>query len=464
MATPKTISHNDDSLINLLYQSGISIQQIESELQLTLSQIRGILINSGWILDSDDNKNSSISPVVNTVGNYLVMSNLPSIPNPPNPPNFPNLLSLPNLSNLQITGISVDEPSQPLLACLRNEVRDIRSHLQPLMRLDVPQINHNTQSKQPSINPRSLMRDHREGADASVAAPSQRVKPHLGRTAASAFQDNQERSCYNQWTSFSSRRSKGEIDNSIESNQSKLELSYILMPMIRPERVNNDISWRNIGKALYSCNNGDANGLNEWIRFTEAGCQLLHDRSGDVIKSNEVDSTIHTVDDCRDLYPLFQEDLLPINTLAIYASQDSPQKYRVWHDRWCNEALDDIPLDGSIGLVRAFYRIYWLDFISTRMRQGKWYRFENQQWIEQKGDTCIRQTITNDLMPRLQQLYDAIAQLISVNPELDNLSRLMNPLKTIRSLIDNLKRYPFKNSFISQAKEFFYYSTVDVKY
>jgi hypothetical protein len=65
--------------------------------------------------------------------------------------------------------------------------------------------------------------------------------------------------------------------------------------------------------------------------FTEAECQLLHTRSGNVIQSNEVDLTIHTVDDCRYLYSLLQEDRLPINTLAIYAHQDSAHKYRVWH-------------------------------------------------------------------------------------------------------------------------------------
>ena len=56
------------------------------------------------------------------------------------------------------------------------------------------------------------------------------------------------------------------------------------------------------------------------------------------------------------------KNTITYKTLAFYAREDSPSKFKEWHEKWCMHMLKRSLDLGDENLSNAFYRFYFLDY------------------------------------------------------------------------------------------------------
>lgn len=216
-----------------------------------------------------------------------------------------------------------------------------------------------------------------------------------------------------------------------------IEMSEQLLPMLNRQRVENDHYWLDIGKALYTCDYGGENGLNAWIRFTER-------------------SDVHSEEDCRQLYYGFRDNNLSIKTIAWYARQDSPEAYEEWHKQWYAPAMEQATSCLHTDIALALYRVYWLEYVCTRMKPATWYHYRNHRWVIQDNGVALRKTISDDFLRRYERLRTYISQKGQEATDDGTRQSCEIMIKKITTLIAKLKTYSFKTNVMHEAMELFH--------
>lgn len=240
---------------------------------------------------------------------------------------------------------------------------------------------------------------------------------------------------------------------------SDLELAERLLQMINAERFHKESFWLDIGKALYSSDEGGESGLLAWIRHTE---KAVGKAIPDFLKSEHATSIS---ENCRALYSTFGGCSISVKTLAWYAREDSPDSYGNWHKEWCMATMEEGLSATHTDVTLALYRVYWLDFVYAPVGDGKWFQFKNHRWHEINQGIALRRAISSDFMKRFEaarvilsrQIRDSTDEVFKANAELT--------MKKISSLILKLKSVPFKSSIMKEATEQFnhekFYSLLD---
>jgi phage/plasmid-associated DNA primase len=235
-------------------------------------------------------------------------------------------------------------------------------------------------------------------------------------------------------SSMNSVNSSTRLDN---RTQTDLTMAKEFMPMLKQHRVDQDHYWLDVGRALYSSSQGSVEGLNEWIQFTNQ-------------------SNAHETEECQRLYPTFEGNHLSVKTLAFYARQDSPEAYAEWHKEWYVEAMERAISCLENDVAQALYRVYWLDFVGTRVSSTTWYQFSDHRWVKQDSAIGLRQLIVDDFMRRYEHLKTYISQKCQEASDDGTRQSCEIMMKKITTLIAKLKTYPFKLKLINEAMSLFY--------
>ena len=247
-----------------------------------------------------------------------------------------------------------------------------------------------------------------------------------------------------------------------------LELAQRFIRMLSADRFIKEPFWLDIGRALYSTDEGGDAGLKIWITLTRARLTAgaAAGLSNSVITTdgatppfmlgNSMSNGNSLENTCRELYPTFSTSNVTIRTLAWCARQDAEPVYNVWHREWCLSALEKALSVLHTDVAVALYRVYWLDFTyapGSGIRGGRWYRFK-KRWFEMNEGIELRKLISKDFVKRFEYAQADVSRLIAQSSDQQEKDRQVT-MKKIGAVICKLKTTSFKSSIMREASEHF---------
>lgn len=232
-------------------------------------------------------------------------------------------------------------------------------------------------------------------------------------------------------------------------DETKMDLCEQLLPLLTLDRYRNEVTWKEIGKALYDADNGDDNGLFAWIRHTEKMIPMMSKPADFMIAYGDLQNT------CRSIYPTFATSAIDWETIAFYAKQDKPVLYSNWHRAWCLPAMERALSGLDADVADAFHKVYFMDYKYSSIGAGRWFQYKDHRWkVSQQGLT-IRGLISGDFRKRFESLRIPLAQDIRNSDDENYKSRNEVTMKKLNTIIADLARNPFKRRIMSEICEKF---------
>jgi phage/plasmid-associated DNA primase len=268
------------------------------------------------------------------------------------------------------------------------------------------------------------------------------VKNSVGEDVQRITQQNRNNNVYDGPILRNRTRTDEDTDDALS------EVSERLVPMISKQRYLRETLWLDIGRALYNCNGGTDNGLLSWTRHTEKSVAGLTPPS-------YMTRDVSIADTCRNLYYTFTGSPISLKTLAWYAKEDAPEKYKTWHKEWCHASMEIALSALHSDVAQALYRVYWLDYAYCPVGTGKWFKFKSHRWTEAKQAIELRKYISTDFVRRFELSRIALARQIHESNDEAFRTNAELALKKINTLIGKLKTVPYKSSLIQEATEYF---------
>lgn len=232
----------------------------------------------------------------------------------------------------------------------------------------------------------------------------------------------------------------------VEDKKPDLDFHIHFIRMWKPDRAVDAAYWKVIGQAMCTLENGTPRGLSGWISLLESTFKKAP-------KPNYISG--HNIRKlCTSVYKTFQPGEVDVRTLAWYAREDSPKKYKEWHDDWVGEALTGSlsKSDAVIGL--AFYRYYWLEFMAHVTDQRTiFYKFANHRLMREQAGIGLRLALSNGFTALYTHMKaDVAAQKanLQTNPANCDLA-----IKQIDEVIDKLGRQRAKKDILGDLSERF---------
>lgn len=222
-----------------------------------------------------------------------------------------------------------------------------------------------------------------------------------------------------------------------EDVESAEYLSSVFLTMLAPKRGTERHFWQDIGKALYSCFEGESRGLEKWIDFTQNGSTF-------------------TKEDCQTIYYNFVDTPITIKTLAYYAREDSPIEYQKWHERWYFTTLEKACSCTHSDVSHAIYRIYWLEFACSNLSKMVMYHFKNHIWKRLDSGHILKSMISKEFIEILERFRTKVSIQIQEASDQNQKDAAENLIQKICKLIGKLKNRTFKSAVFSEAAEQFY--------
>ena len=212
----------------------------------------------------------------------------------------------------------------------------------------------------------------------------------------------------------------------------KGKLEYLL-PMVSPTRINTRNFWYDIGKTIYNIYNGDNIGINIWENCT---------------------SDIELKDDCRESYFKFQNEYFDIRTVAAYAKDDNPEKFKAWHNDWLyNDLIASLSGDHVQAAVVVFKTLF-LDYIYDPS-SGTWYHFVENRLKRDLGGLEIAADLTNIIIPLYMNLRKEFNDKSATETNPGARAVHEQSIKYINMLIKKFSTSGFRDAVIKISKESF---------
>jgi len=235
-------------------------------------------------------------------------------------------------------------------------------------------------------------------------------------------------------------------------DQGEMELCERMIQMLKPDRFLREAFWLDIGKALYSSDDGGENGILSWIRHTLRAV-------GDINTPRFMMVADTLEESCRNLYYTFENSNITVKTLAWYAREDNPEQYSNWHRDWCMPSMEQALSGYHTDVANALFRVYWLDFAFCPIGRGRWFQFKKHRWSEVNQGIDLRKAISSDFMRRFESIRMVLSRQIHDSSDESFKSNGEITLKKITSLITKLKTTAFKSSIMIEVSESFKHDT-----
>ena len=226
-----------------------------------------------------------------------------------------------------------------------------------------------------------------------------------------------------------------------------MEVAEVMLTMVDDGRYYSENDWLNIGKALYTASGGAKEGLISWIEHTQAIC-LDYPA---YYMTEEDDSVFNT---SYNLYFGFEDKIITLKTLAWYARIDSPELYSDWHDEWCGTSMQKALSYDPVDIAGAIQHVFWLDLVFYPDKNGHWFEFIDQRWIEIEQNIRLIEIISDSFVKKSEYWIDRITDRIkdSKNNIFKNFG--IEIMSKILNLIEKLKQNDtvFINKIIEQLR------------
>lgn len=232
----------------------------------------------------------------------------------------------------------------------------------------------------------------------------------------------------------------------VEDKKPDLDFHIHFIKMWKPDRAVDSAYWKVIGQAMHTLENGLDRGLSGWISLLESAFKKAP-------KPNYLSG--HNIRKlCAPVYKTFQVGEVDVRTLAWYAREDSPKKYKEWHDDWVGEALTGSLLKSDAVIGLAFYRYYWLEFMAHVTDQRVvFYKFAYHRLMREQAGIGLRLALSNGFTALYTYMKaDVAAQKanLQTNPANCDLA-----IKQIDEVIDKLGRQRAKKDILGDLSERF---------
>jgi len=218
-------------------------------------------------------------------------------------------------------------------------------------------------------------------------------------------------------------------------NQQVLES---LLPLLAPERFQQEHTWMDVGRALFVTYVRSQRGLALWQKYTEA-------HSGGAF----------TYADCARLYmdSLVDCNMVTYRTIGFYAREDSPDDYKAWHRTWVENDFKLIfeskqPTHADVSAL--IFKRYWMELIYER---GFWYEYKPSEygWTASYKSDDVGERITNDFIPYIYEIRQEITTQ-QISAPFEKKDEFNNSINAINRLIEKLKDDGFCNRAIAKAQ------------
>lgn len=217
------------------------------------------------------------------------------------------------------------------------------------------------------------------------------------------------------------------------------EAELYIMEMLDVRRADEYSSWLTVGFCLYNISQGDADGLQLWLSFSE--------------RSNKYDELT-----C--IYKWENEMRLnnyTIGTLKFFARTDSPELYETHLEHQLKAKLmGHVCNNGSHNtLAKVLYEEYPYEF----KYDNGWYQFVNHIWAvnTQEQNYELRQRISDDNGIIITQLNKIITDISEQMIDADvDLKQLQSQIRKASETIGGCYNFSTKNSIMGEAREVFY--------
>lgn len=229
--------------------------------------------------------------------------------------------------------------------------------------------------------------------------------------------------------------------------KSNLDIVNELLPLISKERFTKKISWIDIGKALHHASDGSEEGLQIWIQFTDSTIEsnknpppFIGDRSVAEVSQEE--------------YYSFRT---PVNithrTIAWYAQEDNPERYRTWHANWCLPYREAALSLSDYDVASALYCDLWLNYACVNPEKKILYYFKNHRWIKLTGGYGIRLYISNQFKRVFEEIRARLSRQIADSHDANYKAEAELTNKRLCVLINQLNSRTFKSKVLNEVMD-----------
>ena len=223
----------------------------------------------------------------------------------------------------------------------------------------------------------------------------------------------------------------------------------LFIMMLNISRYYSQSTWEEIGKAIYNSYNGSEEGLAYWY---ECSRKVFQDDPPEFVRSI-FDSNMKMGTEI--LYNTYGTgNSITYKSLAWYAREDSPKKYKTWHHNWISESIM-LACDktNTNTIAGSIYRVLWLEIMYSQ-EEMRWFFFKNHMWIKSLEALEISGMISNRVARLYEhKRYEVVTQILT---EADNAKKnRLNFLEgKLLGFYERLNDTADKNKFIRETKIF----------
>jgi P4 family phage/plasmid primase-like protien len=219
--------------------------------------------------------------------------------------------------------------------------------------------------------------------------------------------------------------------------ENNVKLVKELLPIISSKRSIDRNDWMTIGWILYNITEGNEEGLNLWLEFSQRAPELYNE------------------DICIHEWEKMEKREIGIGTLKFFASQDDPIEYNNFKKRHSKKHMEQ-SIDGSHNsIAKLLFEEFGDKYRCASYDSGLWYEFIGHIWEPVEGAVTLRQKLSNEITKMYQ---DKILELKREAAEAEDIIKIKyeQTIKNYNKVVTCLGSSPFKNNVIKEAKEIFY--------
>lgn len=235
-----------------------------------------------------------------------------------------------------------------------------------------------------------------------------------------------------------------------ERDEIPLETADRMLQIISTTRYRNEAFWSDIGRALSTITDGDDSGMRTWMRYTQRA-----------IGDDELPlfmSTFGSIEEaCRSAYYSFPSHYVTVKTLAWFAMEDSPERYKEWHRDWLMKTMEKASSCLHTDVAIALNRCYWLDYACAQPGKNVWYNYKNHRWTAIDQGVDLKRLMSSEFLRRFENQRTYLSRQIQESNDEGFRTNAELTMKKLSNLIAKLKTVSFKSNLLREAQEHFHH-------
>ncbi len=209
-----------------------------------------------------------------------------------------------------------------------------------------------------------------------------------------------------------------------------------LMNMLSHTRSEKYDTWIEIGWIVYNITKGCNEGFELWNKFSKR-----------TTKGNYNEPSI-----------LFAWDHMQVRSytmgsLRLFASQDSPDLYKVYQEEHSSKNVTASLNGGHSDLAMQLFDVYSTKFICASIEKKLWYEYKNHRWVKIDSGITLRTRINTDLV---EKYNEEIKKCFDGNGAQTQTDENQARSKKLNAIIVHLKSSGFKDCIMKECQEKFF--------